>query len=274
MFVAGDPALGTLFLTCLGGCLAAGGAGAINHYIDRDIDAPWRAPPTRPMPAGRISPRRRSPSASRSASPRRPARAGRQHADRRAVASGLLGYVFVYTLWLKRRTPQNIVIGGAAGAVPPLVGWAAVTGGLDRPGALPVRDRLLLDAAALLGALAADQGRLRRSRHADAAGGPRRGARRGARSCSTRCCSSRSRQLPFCTGLFGVDLPGRRDDCSAPASSARAVVLHAHPTAAAALRTLPLLARLPGAALRRDGRSTGAALVEIRPWTARPQEPT
>jgi heme o synthase len=44
---------------------------------------------------------------------------------------GFLGYVFVYTVWLKRRTPQNIVIGGAAGAVPPLVGWAAVTGGLD-----------------------------------------------------------------------------------------------------------------------------------------------
>ena len=60
--------------------------------------------------------------------------------------SGFLGYVFVYTLWLKRSTPQNIVIGGAAGAVPPLVGWAAVTGGLDALGALPVRDRLLLDA--------------------------------------------------------------------------------------------------------------------------------
>jgi protoheme IX farnesyltransferase len=49
--------------------------------------------------------------------------------------SGFLGYVFIYTIWLKRRSPQNIVIGGAAGAVPPLVGWAAVTGGLD-PAAL------------------------------------------------------------------------------------------------------------------------------------------
>ena len=78
--------------------------------------------------------------------------------------SGFLGYVFVYTMWLKRTTPQNIVIGGAAGAVPPLVGWAAVTGGA-RPGRpVPVRDRLLLDAAALLGAVAADEGRVRARR--------------------------------------------------------------------------------------------------------------
>ncbi len=66
--------------------------------------------------------------------------------------AGLLGYVFVYTMWLKPRTTQNIVIGGAAGAVPPLVGWAAATRQPRRVGVLPVRDRLLLDAAALLGA--------------------------------------------------------------------------------------------------------------------------
>ena len=67
---------------------------------------------------------------------------------------GDLFYVLVYTRWLKRSTPQNIVIGGAAGAVPPLVGWAAATGNLTRPGAVPLPDRLLLDAAALLGARA------------------------------------------------------------------------------------------------------------------------
>ncbi len=83
--------------------------------------------------------------------------------------TGFLGYVFVYTIWLKRRTPQNIVIGGAAGAIPPLVGWAAVTGELAGHAALPVRDRLLLDAAALLGAVAADEGRVRARRRADAA---------------------------------------------------------------------------------------------------------
>ena len=78
--------------------------------------------------------------------------------------SGFLGYTLVYTVWLKRSTPQNIVIGGAAGAVPPLVGWAAVTGGLQLDRRLPVRDRLLLDPAALLGAVAADEGRLREGR--------------------------------------------------------------------------------------------------------------
>ena len=79
--------------------------------------------------------------------------------------AGLLGYVFVYTIWLKPLTPQNIVIGGAAGAMPPLVGWAAATGGWRR-GALPVRS--FLDPAALLGAVAADQGRLRAHGRADA----------------------------------------------------------------------------------------------------------
>ena len=64
-------------------------------------------------------------------------------------------YVVVYTMLLKRSTPQNIVIGGAAGALPPVIGWAAVTGDIGAAGAAPVRDRLLLDAAALLGAVAA-----------------------------------------------------------------------------------------------------------------------
>ena len=104
--------------------------------------------------------------------------------------AGLLGYVFVYTLWLKRSTPQNIVIGGAAGAVPPLVAWAAATGGLSGT-ALPLRDRLLLDPAPLLGALAADEGRVRQGRRADAAGRPRRGRDAPPDPRSTRCCSSR-----------------------------------------------------------------------------------
>jgi protoheme IX farnesyltransferase len=132
MYVAGDPGLGLVALTCLGGALSAGGAGAINHYVDRDIDAVMTRTSTRPIPSGRL-----------------PAPValwfgiGLGAASFALLAltvnllaaalslSGLLGYVFVYTLWLKRRTPQNIVIGGAAGAVPPLVAWAAVTGGLS-----------------------------------------------------------------------------------------------------------------------------------------------
>ena len=132
MYVAGDPSLGLVALTCLGGALSAGGAGAINHALDRDIDGLMSRTANRPVASGRISPA-----------------AGLAFGITLGVAafvllastvnllaaalslSGLLGYVFVYTLWLKRSTPQNIVIGGAAGAVPPLVGWAAVTGSLD-----------------------------------------------------------------------------------------------------------------------------------------------
>jgi heme o synthase len=131
MYVAGDPSLGLVALTCLGGALSAGGAGAINHVLDRDIDRTMARTANRPVASGRISPA-----------------AGLVFGITLGVAafvllastvnllaaalslSGLLGYVFVYTLWLKRTTPQNIVIGGAAGAVPPLVAWAAVTGGL------------------------------------------------------------------------------------------------------------------------------------------------
>ncbi|MBI4897350.1 MAG: protoheme IX farnesyltransferase [Actinobacteria bacterium] len=132
MLVAGDPSIGLILLTCLGGSLSAGSAGAINHYLDRDIDAQMTRTARRPVPAGRVSPR-----------------AALTWGVLLGVASevvlvigvntlaavlalaGLLGYVFVYTVWLKRRTPQNIVIGGAAGAIPPLVGWAAVTGSLN-----------------------------------------------------------------------------------------------------------------------------------------------
>jgi protoheme IX farnesyltransferase len=132
MYVAGDPSPGLVALTCLGGYLSAGGAGAVNHYWDRDIDARMSRTASRPVPAGRVSPR-----------------AALWFGIALGAAafvllfltvnplaavlslSGFLGYVGVYTMWLKRSTPQNIVIGGAAGAVPPLVGWAAATGGLD-----------------------------------------------------------------------------------------------------------------------------------------------
>ncbi len=136
MYVAGDPSAGLVALTVIGGSLSAGGAAAVNHYWDRDIDAQMARTATRPVPSGRV----------------RPGAALAYGLILAALSflllattvnllaaflalSGFLGYVFVYTIWLKRTTPQNIVIGGAAGAVPPLVGWAAVTGGLD-PAAL------------------------------------------------------------------------------------------------------------------------------------------
>jgi heme o synthase len=132
MYVAGDPSPGLVALTCLGGYLSAGGAGAVNHWFDRDIDAQMKRTASRPIPSGRVAPR--------SALLFGCALALLSLIELSTLVnplaavlsfSGFLGYVLVYTVWLKRRTPQNIVIGGAAGAVPPLVGWAAVTGSVS-----------------------------------------------------------------------------------------------------------------------------------------------
>jgi heme o synthase len=134
MFLAerGVPPFGLLAATLIGGAAASGGAASLNHYFDRDIDERMRRTRKRPLPAHRIS---------------------------NGVAiwwgialnviafavlavftnvlaaalaiGGTVFYILVYTIWLKRSTSQNIVIGGAAGAIPPLVGWAAITGSLD-----------------------------------------------------------------------------------------------------------------------------------------------
>jgi len=128
----GHPRMVAVLAVLAGGTFAAGGAHAINSWFDRDIDAEMSRTRRRPLPGGRIPP---------------------WHALAIGVAlnvlafvvlwaaanllaaglalAGTLIYVFVYTIWLKRSTPHNIVIGGAAGAVPPLVGWAAATGHLD-----------------------------------------------------------------------------------------------------------------------------------------------
>ena len=112
-------------------CIAigAGAAGAINMWYDRDIDRHMRRTMNRPIPAGRMAPARAlvfgcvlgAGAVAMMAVLVNPVAAA-------LLAATILYYVFVYTVWLKRRTPQNIVIGGAAGALPPVVGWAAVTG--------------------------------------------------------------------------------------------------------------------------------------------------
>jgi heme o synthase len=136
MYVAGDPSPGLVALTVIGGSLSAGGAAAVNHYYDRDIDAQMARTATRPVPSGRVRPGAALAYGVILASLSFLLLATTVNLLAAFLAlSGFLGYVFVYTMWLKRSTPQNIVIGGAAGAVPPLVGWAAVTGGLD-PAAL------------------------------------------------------------------------------------------------------------------------------------------
>ncbi len=140
MFVAKPSGLefSTIVWTCIGGYLASGGAGAINQFIDRDIDSKVGRTRGRPIVAGRVKP---------------------IHALVFGIALGviaavqlwvtvnglaaalsvfgLLGYVLLYSAWLKRRTPQNIVIGGVAGSIPPLVGWAAATGSLTLDALFP-----------------------------------------------------------------------------------------------------------------------------------------
>jgi heme o synthase len=128
----GLPRLDTLLFANLGIALAAAGAAAINHVLDRGIDARMRRTQARPLPTGHLKP---------------------AHALGFALTlciasmlllirevnvltavltfASLLGYAVIYTVWLKRATPQNIVIGGAAGAAPPILGWTAVTGHVE-----------------------------------------------------------------------------------------------------------------------------------------------
>jgi protoheme IX farnesyltransferase len=132
MYVAGTPTLRLILLTCLGGSLSTGGAAAINHAIDRDIDRTMARTADRPVASGRVSPVAAIAFGCLLGGLSFLLMATQINVLAASLSlSGLLGYVFVYTLWLKRRTPQNIVIGGAAGAVPPLVAWAAMTGGLS-----------------------------------------------------------------------------------------------------------------------------------------------
>ncbi len=128
----GLPSAALVFWVFIGGYLMAGGANAINMWFDRDIDDRMVRTRQRPIPSGRITPAQ-----------------GLlfgvtlgalafyifwtrvNHLSAWLALGGLLFYVFIYTMWLKRTSTQNIVIGGAAGAFPPLVGWAAVTGRID-----------------------------------------------------------------------------------------------------------------------------------------------
>jgi heme o synthase len=136
MFVGaqGVPDLGLLAATIVGLALACGGASALNHVLDRDIDSSMGRTSKRPVAAGRVS-AELALEFGLALSALSFVLLGSVVNVLAAVLAlvGNLFYVLVYTRWLKRSTPQNIVIGGAAGAVPPLVGWAAATGNLTLP---------------------------------------------------------------------------------------------------------------------------------------------
>ena len=126
------PLLAAVAVLCI--AIGAGAAGAINMWYDRDIDALMRRTADRPLPAGRMMPGEALGFGAVLAA----ASVLMMGLAVNYVAAALLAitigfYVFVYTIWLKRRTPQNIVIGGAAGAFPPMIGWAAVTGDVGLP---------------------------------------------------------------------------------------------------------------------------------------------
>jgi protoheme IX farnesyltransferase len=132
MFVAGRPSWELVLVVFIGGYLMAGGANAVNMYLDRDIDDRMSRTRLRPIPAGRMHPREVLAFGLLLATTATYLLARFANVLTAALAlGGFYSYVFLYTRWLKRTTPQNIVIGGAAGAFPPLVGWAAVTGSLD-----------------------------------------------------------------------------------------------------------------------------------------------
>ncbi len=132
MFVAGRPGWGLVLAVFAGGYLMAGGANAVNMYMDRDIDDRMARTRLRPIPSGRMQPREVLTFGILLSTAATWLLAWTANVLTAALAlAGFYFYVFVYTRWLKRSTPQNIVIGGAAGAFPPLVGWAAVTNRVD-----------------------------------------------------------------------------------------------------------------------------------------------
>ena len=132
MFVAGNPGWLLVLVVLVGGYLMAGGANAVNMYMDRDIDQRMSRTKLRPIPSGRMGAEAVLAFGVALATAATFILARFTNVLTAALAlAGFYFYVFVYTRWLKRTTPQNIVIGGAAGAFPPLVGWAAMTGAID-----------------------------------------------------------------------------------------------------------------------------------------------
>jgi protoheme IX farnesyltransferase len=139
MVVGGEkiPSFSLSIWTMLGGALAAGGSSAINQYIDREIDLSMQRTAKRPLPSGRLHPTEALALGISEIILSFFIYAAFVNLNAALLAmAGMVYYVFIYSSWLKHITVQNIVIGGGAGAIPPLVGWAAATGGLNIPSLL------------------------------------------------------------------------------------------------------------------------------------------
>lgn len=128
------PSLELTFWTLVGGALAAGGASALNQYIDRDTDRDMQRTARRPIPNGRLKPAEGLAYGLGACIAAFFLLAGTVNLLAAVLSlAGMIYYVLIYSIWLKHLTVQNIVIGGGAGAIPPLVGWAAATGSLNVP---------------------------------------------------------------------------------------------------------------------------------------------
>ena len=201
MFLAheGVPAFGLMAATVIGGSFAAMGANAANMVLDRDIDKIMQRTLHRPLPTGSVSARSATVLAAGLEAAAAAVLVVWVNVLSAALALGAAAfYIVVYTLWLKRRSPSNIVIGGAAGAVPPLVGWAAVENSLSWAPVLLFAIVFFLDAASFLGFGCALSRRLSSRRRAHAACGGKLAQRRQSHSGLHADCGRAESRLRAC----------------------------------------------------------------------------
>ncbi len=254
----GMPSPWLVLATLAGGTIAAGSANAINCYLDRDVDEVMRRTRRRPLPAHQVSPE----SALRFGYVLGAASFLFLSITVNVLAaslalSAIAFYVFVYTLWLKRTTTQNIVIGGAAGAVPALVGWAAVTGSVGLPAWVLFAIVFVWTPPHFWALALRYRGRLRRGRHPDVAGGAGRGGDAPADP-PVLAGPVRHDAGAVSGGAHGAGLPGDRR------GPRRAVRVPRPPAVAGAdsgvgREPVQVLHRVPGVAVRGGGGRRGPA---------------
>ena len=270
----GLPGWSVFALTMAGLALACGGAAALNHYLDRDIDQLMgERTATRPVASGRLAPELALEFGVALSALSFVLLDSLVNLPTALLAlGGNLFYVFVYTRWLKRSTPQNIVIGGAAGAVPPLVGYAGASGHLGWA-ALVMFGIVFLWTPPHFWALA-----LMIREHYANAGVPMlpvvRGERETAKQIVLYTSRSSRRRCSRSRSASSVSSTASRRSCSASCSRGVRIASGARRPVARAVASLPLLAALPGAALRGDGARRGRMSSTMNEHLREPVEVT